>query len=277
MAFTVMSWNVKKFGSKKRGESSAQRRRRVKAHVARVAEHIKERNPDVFALFEIENADLEDLMDNHFPDYDFHLTDGPQTMEIMVAARRRAFRQAAFTTKRQFKEGTKLRPGAFLSVKHSARWYSLLFLHIDSGIEAGDFGNRFDAIDKIWKLKKALDRRAEDGGSRLIVAGDLNTMGMNYPGSRRSDERVSQTEEIEAVGKLAKKAGMELLEKNHNLTWHSSSRTWTSDLDHVIASDAVDIRGPVRVEGWVDATTATARKRWVRDYSDHASLMFNVQ
>jgi hypothetical protein len=81
--FSVLSWNVEHF------KGGANR-------VKNVVEHIKGQNPDIFGLFEVEGANVLDLMENHFPDYDFNITDGPQTMETIVAHRQGKFDQIAF-------------------------------------------------------------------------------------------------------------------------------------------------------------------------------------
>lgn len=57
MGFSVLSSNPEHFGG---------------------GETIKEQDPGIFGILEVENADIRKLMETSFPDYDFFLTDGPQ-------------------------------------------------------------------------------------------------------------------------------------------------------------------------------------------------------
>lgn len=128
MGFSVLSWNVEHF---KGGD----------VRTRKVADHIKSQNPDVFGLFEIEGANVQQLMQQHFPGYDFGITDGPETMEILVGWRRGYFNQAIFTQKREFNAGNpSLRPGALLSLRKGNTYFNVLFLHTDSGTDAAAFG-----------------------------------------------------------------------------------------------------------------------------------------
>ncbi len=288
MSFRVTSWNIKEFG--KKPKSAAALKKRVKA----VAAHIRGQTPDVFGLMEIESINILDLMEDEFPNFDFGFTDGQDgqdrnNKEILVGWHKDKFDQAVFSQKRQFRlYNPYLRPGALLSVKQNGNWYNMLFLHTDSGTEARDFGNRFEMFEKVWSLRKTLDRKVANRRERLIVLGDYNTMGLNYPSRRVADKIVKEEKEIGSLSDFAGKNKMTLFEKSHDLTWRQSKGSMTSDLDHVMASDVVklktlgqrskngiDIDFPVQVAGWVDKNKPE-RNAFLRDLSDHCSLTVEV-
>lgn len=228
----------------------------------------------MFAILEVEGVNVPDLMQNRFPDYDFDITDGPQSMEIIVAHRRGKFDQAAFTQKREFKAfNPRLRPGALLTVRLGATFHNMLFLHTDSGTAAPDFGNRQEMFEKIESLKRSIDRLANDGEGRLLVMGDLNTMGLWFPTRRRSDLRVSAEDEITALGKESSKVGMSLIPKDADKTFNNGR--FISDLDHVLASDNLSIAEPVAVRGW-NQLNGAAQKKFIKEVSDHSSLLITV-
>lgn len=258
--FTLLSWNVEHF----KGGSE---------RISKVTKHIKDQNPDIFGIFEVEGAQVDDLMKNAFPEYDFHITDGPQTMETIVAHRRSKFDQAAFTQKREFKAfNPSLRPGAMLTVRIASEFITLLFLHTDSGTDAPDFGNRQEMFEKISRIKKKLDDQSE-GDGKLIVLGDLNTMGLFFPTRRRSDLRVDAKDEIEALGKLGEKVGMSLLSKDADATFNNGRLI--SDLDHVLASDSLGIVQDVEVRGW-QQLSGGKRTEFIEQVSDHCSMLVRV-
>jgi len=286
MSFRISSWNIKEFG--KKPSSPAALKRRVKA----VAKHVKMQSPSIFGLMEIESVDILGLMDDEFPEFDFGFTEGQDgkdrnNKEILVGWRRNAFDQAVFSQKRQFRlYNPYLRPGALLSVKKGGTWYNVLFLHTDSGTEARDFGNRFEMFEKVWSLRNSLDKKVGNQRERLIVMGDYNTMGLNYPSRRVADKIVKEEKEIDSLGKFADKNSMRLLKKSHDVTWKKLGRSMTSDLDHVMVSDVLNIKNlgdreadgeefSVAVNGWVDKGKS-ARDAFLRDLSDHCSLVIEV-
>jgi exonuclease III len=272
MPFSILSWNIEHF----RGGA---------ARLARAVEHIKTQKPDVFGLLEIEGADTKALIEGGFPGYDFGITDGAEVQEILVGWRRAAFSQAVFSQKREFKAfNPALRPGALVTLRHGTRLFDLLFLHTDSGRSAKDFGNRHEMFEHIFKLKEKIDER-EGGEGRLIVLGDLNTMGLGFPFDRKADERVTEPDEIAGLAEFARRAGMRILGKSHSETWSNASGKMKSNLDHVLASTAVTVKKlaapdgaqvDVVVRGWVDLAGA-ARKKFIDELSDHSSLYAEVK
>lgn len=267
MGFSVLSWNVEHFGG---GETPARQNAVVK--------HLKDQDPDIFGIIEVENADIRKLMEKSFPNHDFFLTDGPQLQEILVGCRRGVFEQKLFVQKREYQEGNdKLRPGAMLSVRQGSVWTNILFLHTDSGVDAGAFGNRFDNFRKVWSLARALGRVADANDPRMLVLGDFNTMGLSFPGTKKADQRVAAAVEINGLKDLAAKEGLVLLEKSHQSTYWSATYG-ESNLDHVFASEnlAKQITGKVEVRGWVQETSVAAKKKWTTDISDHSALVFSI-
>jgi hypothetical protein len=263
VSFELLCWNVEHFDGMD------------PARLARVVKHVKKQKPDVFALLEMEGADVRQLMEDAFPTYDFFITDGAQTQEILVGCRRGVFDQKAFTQKREFKEGNEsLRPGALLSVRQGKVWTSMLFLHSDSGVTPGDFGNRAALFERVLGLQRALTARS-GGDPRLLVVGDLNTMGMYFPTDRKRDLRISAEAEIAALADAAAAGGMVLLPKDRPATWASSSKKLVSNLDHVIATEAVRVVAPVAVRGWQDLS-GEPRQRFLTETSDHCSLAVSV-
>jgi endonuclease/exonuclease/phosphatase family metal-dependent hydrolase len=272
MKFSFLSWNVEHF----RGGGE---------RLNKVAKHIKDQNPDIFGLLEIEGADILSLMQNKFSTYDFALTDGPEVQEILVGWRRNKFSQAIFTQKREFKAfNPSLRPGALLTVTLNSVNHNLLFLHTDSGVEAPDFGNRSEMFEHGWKLKKAIDKIAGGPGQgHLIILGDLNTMGLQFPTPKKANTKVDAQAEIAALATFAGQAGMRLLPKDLDVTWKGSQGE--SNLDHVLASNALQFGGQgttpagqpasVAVRGW-NQLSGEARKKFLAEISDHSSLFAEV-
>ncbi|MFN0032271.1 MAG: endonuclease/exonuclease/phosphatase family protein [Flavobacteriales bacterium] len=272
MAYSVLCWNIEHF----------------KTNTSRtkvVADRIKTHNPDVFTILETESLNTLEMMRQHFPSYNFHITDGKQSQEIMVAVRNGKFTQTAFTQKREFDNGNPfLRPGALLTLSHNSQLYNLLFLHNDSGPDASAFGNRFEMIDKVSNMAKAIHKKKPD--ARVIVAGDLNTMGMGFPSQRKSDKRVTMQEEIAGVASLMADYNFSWASKQHDATWLSKPGGYDSNLDHVICSQTVVLKElgqrtdgsnyHIKVEGWVGLTLAQ-QKTYMEKYSDHCLLYWEVQ
>jgi hypothetical protein len=272
MSFSVLSWNIEHF------KSDAGRTKLV-------AERIKTHNPDVFAILETESLNTLEMMQQHFQGYNFHITDGRQTQEIMVGVRKEAFDQVAFTQKREFDNGNPfLRPGALLTLNQNNILYNILFLHNDSGPDAAAFGNRFEMIDRVQNMARAIHKKKPS--ARVIIAGDLNTMGMGFPSQRKADKRVTMQEEIDGVVGLMEQYNFKWPAKQHDVTWLSKPGSYDSNLDHVIHSEQVELTqlgtradgNPyyVKVEGWV-GLTKTQQQTYMDKYSDHCLLYWEVK
>ena len=270
MGFSFLSWNIRKF------KASPGRTKKV-------ADLIKKYNPDVFGMLEFSDKDVaRKLAFDYFKEYDFGITESKGAMEILVGHRRTKFDQVIFTQRREFNAGSiHLRPGAILSVrqKRQTSFDNILFLHTDSGTQDKDYNNRQTMFKKIWGLNNGLKSLAiQKGKSRLVVTGDLNTMGKGTT--------ISADKEINKLTNDAANNGMKLLDKSHDNTW-SSFGNKKSDLDHVIISQDVKIQQwyfsndpnttfPVIVDGWVDLND-NARKDFVKNISDHSLLYGEIQ
>jgi hypothetical protein len=277
-AFTVASWNVEHF----KNENSK---------VDRVVQFLDDQNPDVFALYEVEGADVFSELISRRPGYSFHITEGPQTQEILVGAKKTL--TTFFTQKIEFKGGNQfLRPGALLTVTVSGKNYSLLFLHTKSSNAPVGLGIRDDMFRRALKFKATLDKAvaAQTGTTKpanYAFLGDLNTMGMKYLFQRSIDAPT----ELRKLDSDAKRKGMRRLRKTHPATWSngSGSSIQDSDLDHVVVSTQLklklkpfgqDVDGnavEVDVRGWVDQTTSASKDKWIREHSDHSLLFFQVE
>jgi endonuclease/exonuclease/phosphatase family metal-dependent hydrolase len=131
--------------------------------------------------------------------------------------------------------------------------------------------------EKVRKLKKALNKATDD--SKYIVLGDLNTMGMSYS---FGDKDVTGPEEVERMKKMVKSRtyNMRLLSKSHDHTYYNGTGSTypPANLDHVFATKNINFESQngaeVSVEGW---TTSDDPDQWIKDYSDHAYLYFEVK
>ena len=274
-ALKVASWNVKHF----RGEP---------IRFNRVVAFLAEQNPDVFAIYEVTGSSVYRLIRNNMPGYSISITEGEQSQEILVGAKKNL--EPFFTQRPDFRSGVDaLRPGALVTVTAGGAEYSLLFLHNKSGTAPRDLGLRDDMIRKALKLRGALDKAAVGNKpANYVFVGDLNTMGMKYRYLRSQD--IDAGEEIEKLAKFAKGRKMRLLTKDAANTWFGSGTTYPpADLDQVIAAKhlqfksfpAVDPEGnafnaAVSVLGW-PKLSGQQRSAWIRSHSDHGMLYFEIQ
>jgi len=162
-AFSLASWNVEHFKDEPE-------------RVARVVDFLKEQDPDVFALLEVEGKEVFAELVRQMSDYQFHITEGPQTQEILVGVKHDL--TAFYTQKVQFKSGIQaLRPGALLTVTVEGVHYSILFLHTKSGSKPIGLGVRDDQFERAYKFKKLLDEIAGGKGkANYFFLGDLNVI-----------------------------------------------------------------------------------------------------
>ena len=278
---TVASWNVEHFGNDP-------------ARVDRVANFIAGQNggparvPEVFALYEVEGKKIFNGFMRRFPSHSFHITEGKQSQEIFIGVNRQlqtfSTQRLEFKTKREYQ-----RPGLLLTVRVNNRNYGLLFLHIRSGSSTEDFGLRDAALEHAFNLKKALDK-AVGGGADFIFLGDLNTMGIDDPVPYYKAQDFSSEQELVRIAHWAQKRKMSLVGKETTLingvdrevTWYNGSpRYEPTNLDQVIASEHMDIRGPglgqgnIAVLGW-PRLPQNQWGTWFTQYSDHAMLLFEI-
>lgn len=277
--FSIVSWNIEHFKKPKTKTPSGVKR--YLERVVRVRDILMKLDPDVMALYEIEGNEAFYALKDCFPNYQFHITEGPEVQEILVAVKGGI--SAFFTQKVEFKSGgTHLRPGALLTVTKSGKEYPILFLHTKSGQTPNGFGLRDDMLFRALNFKKkVLDKAAAINGSgpvNYIFMGDLNTMGMKYPFKKNINSDI----EVDYLTKQTKSYGMKPLTKSHPNTWSNgpSSSIPDSNLDHVVAASHLKFKNfsgsEVKLVGWPEMTNAKDKDKWIKEYSDHALLYMEV-
>lgn len=256
------SWNVEHF------KNDAARVDRCVAFIQSLP-----RLPDIFGIFEVEGAAVFEAMVAAFPTHNFYLTEGLQVQETLVAVRKPL---TCFITQRHvFKEKTPtLRPGTLATIHLNGTNYSFLFLHLKSLTDPRGWGLRTNMIEHALKLKKALDKRAPGNGAANFVAlGDFNTMGLNV---RDGDNDIDGAAEIERMRRRFRRVDMNIAAKDADVTWWGGGATPPSNLDHIVASDHLDVRGhnqaQVSVFGWPTLNTVAQRRTWINRHSDHGLL-----
>jgi len=268
--FSVLSWNVKHFKLKKKDTKS-------------ILKHINKFKPDIFAIYEVTGKHVYDFMMDNFSNYDFHITEGRQSQEILVGTNKKLH---TFTSQRtEFnRTNTYLRPGTLTTVKINNNDYSLLFLHTKSYTTPVGFGTRDDQFKKALDLKKSLDKKAGGHGkANFVIMGDLNTMGMDY----LFGKDVQAKYELKKLAKHADNRGMQFLQKNYDYTW-TNGRKMFGNLDHVLASNHLKFTSfsndsQVKVSGWKeflnhpDEPKNSKFTNFVKKISDHNALYFEVQ
>ena len=265
-AFSLLSWNIEHF-------------RDSPARVERVAGYLNRWKPDVFGLYEIEGSEIFNMMYHHFPQYSMFITEGQQAQEILVACRK-TFAAITFQQKHEFQSGNPaLRPGALLSFERFGVLYGVLFLHTDSGTDAVAFGNRAEIFRHAFNLKRTLDKKY--GNAALIIVGDMNTMGLQYPRQRKAETKVGPDMEVFNLMEEATKVQMSLLEKEEEYSWMGSRGK--SNLDHIIAGTRLKFRTftngkkfAVRVDGWNTLTDKAERQNYLDTISDHCLLYCEI-
>jgi hypothetical protein len=270
-----MSWNIEHF-KKTRDDQTQQR-------IDRITTKIREEDPDVFAIYEVEGKDIYETLVSTFPGYSFHITEGPQVQEILVGVRGSI--TAFFTQKVAFKSGVSvLRPGALLTLRINEVNYPILFLHLKSKNDPRSFGLRDDMISKAIKFKKTLTQ--DNIPPNYLFIGDLNTMGMNYSFDRGIDVDNELKKSDNYASRYYK---MRRLETTYLNTWSNGSGSSIPDsaLDHCYAAEHLNFlqfsnkdnrpgTSPVDVRGWADEQSPASRDDWIEKYSDHCYLYLEV-
>ncbi|MDJ0825966.1 MAG: endonuclease/exonuclease/phosphatase family protein [Rhodobacter sp.] len=277
MELSVLSWNVEHFDGKGTGTRADR--------VDRVANFIKDIDPDIFAVMEVEGAMVFNTFTSLFPGYTLFITEGRQSQEIMVGFRDGL---SAFVTQRtEFKRNNPfLRPGTLVTLTDpGGGTLPILFTHLKSFPSPEGFGLRDAMYLKARNLKKKIDERLSDEtgappkSGRFILVGDLNTQGLNLTFSNKD---LTSTEEIERLDEVLGSRNLERLDTTHPFTFNDGSQSTLPQqlLDHVYASSNLsfaDMGGaPVRVAGWPERPTIALQDQWIDEFSDHAPLIFKV-
>jgi len=240
-------------------------------------------NPDLLVLYEVEGKDVFASVTAKFPGYTFHITEGEETQEILVGVR--ASLSAFLTQKLEFKSGaTSMRPGLMATVTVAGKPYCVLFLHLASSNEPRGFGLRDDMATRAIKFRKPLDASA-GGKANYLFLGDLNTMGLDYPSQKEIDPL---TELKKRDLRALRFYDMRRLVKAYDASWSNGpgSSIPDSNLDHVYAANhlkfkrftrADGAKAEVDVRGWTNQTSAVAKDKWIKDFSDHSLLYLEIQ
>jgi len=278
-AFSVASWNVEHFGATNKNQD------KPKKPVEPIIDFLAKQKADVVAVYEVVGKVVFDTVVTKMPAYQWHITEGTQTQEILVGVKKT--HTSFFTQKQEFKSGNSyLRPGGLLTIRVDGENFPLLFLHLKSLSVPVGFGLRDDMTQRAINFRKVLNKADKanggNGHANFLFLGDLNTMGMNLTFSNKD---ISGIEEIDRLKKrlASKTVKMSVLDKTAPTTyWPGSGSTYQpSDLDHVVAADHLDFKPfsgtHVDVRGWVDESTDAKKDAWAKKFSDHALLYFEVQ
>jgi endonuclease/exonuclease/phosphatase family metal-dependent hydrolase len=280
----IMSWNIEHFNGA--GGIDRDNRTRRLDRVDRVLDLIETEAPDVFGLSEVEGKMVYEKFTNRLSGYTLNITEGPQSQEILVGVR--SGLTAFFTQKNEFRRNNlHLRPAALLTIRDGDMHVPILFTHLKSAPSPEGFGLRDAMFLKVFELKKKLDKAAKglnpaSPKAHFIVAGDMNTMGLDY----ESDENdIAGVREIEVVKNRFRRRGMNDLSKSHPHTYNNGSGSSypPSDLDHVFAARHLQFRrtgalnSEVRVAGWAEQPGVAETDAWINAFSDHAPLIFILE
>lgn len=299
MKVKVLSWNIEHFTGRKTGAKADR--------LDRVIDLIKQEDPDVFGLIEVESDDVEDAFKEAFPGNAQFITRGENSQQILTSVR--SGLGSLTVQKDQFKKNNPyLRPAAWLNLHDGsgADDLYLLFSHFKSSSTPEGFGLRDAMFDHVKKLKRKYDGKHEaEGGCKMILLGDLNFMGMNITYSPKD---FANYEEIERFDKILKRQGLSrktmtlprkipsMYEEHYvdeaakqNIPYVPRPMTYNggSDssyvpalLDAVYATENLNFSKvgtvDVRVAGWAEETTESDMDDWIARFSDHAPLIFEV-
>lgn len=162
--------------------------------------------------------------------------------------------------------------------------YPMLFLHLKAADVPVDFGVRVDQHERARNLHRVLDNGDANGQARFIVAGDLNSVGLDLTFSKHD---IGPAEENDRIRSMygSRFEQMVMHDKTHDSTfWNGpGSSDAPVDIDHVIAATNValapvngDPQVMVEVKGWPELETQSQQQDWINRYSDHAALRFTV-
>ncbi len=269
-AFSVLSWNVQHFGAKDK------KHKKFVKDPQPIVDLIAEQKADIVSIYEVRSDIVFRPLIETMNDHNFFITEGPQLQEILIGVRKTI--PTFMTQKTEFKAGqTTLRPGMLVTPYVDGVYYPLLFLHVKSMRDPKGFGLRNDMTARAFNFRKPLKKAAGGNAANYIFLGDLNTMGMAYPGT---DKDISGNREVQELARTANRRDMRLLDKSYNNTYWSA-RYGESDLDQVVAMEHLEFKSfngsSVKVSGWPNEPTKKKKAAWVKKYSDHALLYFEVK
>ncbi|MBO6795080.1 MAG: hypothetical protein JJ895_14315 [Balneolaceae bacterium] len=111
--------------------------------------------------------------------------------------------------------------------------------------------------------------------------GDLNTMGLNYYPSKTYD--IPAEGEVAELHRKCRYRAMKVLSKTHPFTYNNGSQSSykPANLDHIVAADHLKFKqfdgNDVALKGWTEFDQIGHQDTWIKNYSDHALLYFEVE
>ena len=263
------SWNVRQFSDEP-------------DRIDRVLDLLQEKDPDVFALFEVRGRNVFAGLTAGMPDHMVAITEWTDqaNMETLIGVRNSLNPFITFREEFRSKVPT-LRPGTLATCRNTPIGHvAFLYIHTKSFDEPRDWGLRDDMFKSAASLKRAVNRSFGDDNAHMIILGDLNTMGMSAAYNSVSD--LTQEQEIAFLDKRMAAAGMRRLVKTSHETWWNGKDNWQpSTLDHVYAADHLNFAdqdgAEIAVFGWPEKATTAQKKAWIRDFSDHAMLFGELE
>lgn len=278
----ILTWNIEHFSGHEARDARAPAKRANR--LREVIAFLEQEKPDIFGISEVTSSFVYQQMVEAFPRHTFHITVGDQAQEILIGVREGL--GSFFTQKDEFKRNNiYLRPGALLTVHEGDLHIPILFVHLKSMPDPEGFGLRDAMLERIYDLKKALDKAAArlrgtaSARANFIVLGDYNTMGLDY---HRKEHDIPMAREIAVMTERMKKRGMRKPVTSHPFTFFngSSSSLPPSELDHVFVAEHMQIDRSagyeVEVGGWAKLASDAERDDWIARFSDHAPLIFTV-
>ncbi len=229
-AFSVASWNVEHFGAINK------QTKKPKKPIEPIIDYLAQQDADIIAIYEVRSKHMFRAILKAMPQYQFHITEGPQMQEILIGVRNGI--SAFITQKLEFKSGqSALRPGVLVTPFIDGEFYPMLFLHLKSMTDPKGFGLREDMITRAFKFRSRLDQAAGGAGKgNYLFLGDLNTMGFDFPYKKHD---ISAQEEIAELDRKGTYRKMSRPTKSADLTWWNGSDDYKpgSNLDHVVAAN----------------------------------------
>jgi endonuclease/exonuclease/phosphatase family metal-dependent hydrolase len=260
------SWNVEHFKGKD-------------DRIERVVSLLKDVNPDLFAIYEVEGKQVFNKLMSQMSTHSFFITEKTDkaNMEILIGFRKSL---SVFVTQRdEFRSKVPtLRPGTLATVRKGDEDYGFLFLHLKSFPDPRSWGLRDDMFRNVASLKRKLDKSPNaNPTANLIVLGDFNTMGLSAPYNNISD--LTPDHEIAFLEKRFKKVSLRRLPKTAEISWWNGSDNYApgSKLDHVFADENLNFKtfddgAEIKVIGWPEFSVEQERLNWINQFSDHALL-----
>jgi len=263
-------WNVKDWGNDE-GSGNGQNSVRDITRANRIRDIILAKNADIVTFAEVCDPDIQTLMQRVMPGWFSHITVDDATKNLLTISK---VPVAISQTELEVPGWNNMRQSPIISLGQAGQDFTIIPVHTKAGSKATNAKTRHAHMQKLSNMAHIFNERSIP----LLVIGDINTMGV----------RGTQTGEQE-YSKLKKSLAKRLreVEKNKPVTWRgvgADSRFSPANLDHAFATQAAlsmlkrfNSSAKVHVGGWPELEDNEAQEQWVRDHSDHAYLMVDIQ